>query len=189
MGERRHFIITKDIFEEKERRSANDYCPACGASRRPGGRFCHQCGYDLINDPMVNLGGRGAYTSGQYGVYYQAPPCYQYPYYQYQYNPYQKAFDPREKDPGLALIFSLLFPGLGQLYYGDRNMGIGLIAGFILAAILLVGFFLFSGDPNLDFLILVAVGLILFVLYIWQMFNAFHSAIRYNAKLSPRWGN
>jgi TM2 domain-containing membrane protein YozV len=81
-----------------------------------------------------------------------------------------------------------MFPGVGQLYLGDTNKGIGLITGFILAGILLIVAFAISGDPGTNLLLAVGVGLVLFVIYIWQLFDAFNSAKRRNAELIPMGG-
>jgi TM2 domain-containing membrane protein YozV len=137
----------------------------------------------------MTRGGPGAYSGGQYSAYYQAPPYNQYPpYQQYQYGPYSNRFDAREKDPGLALIFSLIFPGLGQWYNGDMNRAIALIAGFAFATIFVIGAFAISGDPAFDLLLLIVVGLFLTIVYIWQLFDAFNSAKRHNIGLNSRQG-
>lgn len=50
------------------------------------------------------------------------------------------------KEPLLALIFSFLLPGLGQIYNGDTNNGIILIVGAVaswLMTSVCIGFFIF----------------------------------------------
>jgi TM2 domain-containing membrane protein YozV len=52
------------------------------------------------------------------------------------------------KEPLLALIFSFLLPGLGQVYNGDTNNGIILIVGAVaswLMTSVCIGFFIFLG--------------------------------------------
>ena len=55
---------------------------------------------------------------------------------------------PARKDPLLALIFSFLLPGMGQIYNGDTNLGIMLIlitaAAWLLTSVC-IGFFVFLG--------------------------------------------
>ncbi len=52
------------------------------------------------------------------------------------------------KEPLLALTFSILLPGLGQIYNDDTNKGIALIIAAVAAWLLtsvLVGFFIYVG--------------------------------------------
>ncbi len=55
---------------------------------------------------------------------------------------------PYRKEPLLALIFSFLLPGLGQIYNGNTNNGIILIIGTVVSWLMTsvcIGFFIFIG--------------------------------------------
>ena len=79
---------------------------------------------------------------------------------------------PGRKDPGLAVLFSFLWSGAGQLYVGEEatNRGIALVVVTLLLA----------------FFYMTLIGLVLLVfgipLWIWAMVDANNSAKRYNAQ-------
>jgi TM2 domain-containing membrane protein YozV len=66
-----------------------------------------------------------------------------------------------QKNPILALVLSLLFPGLGQLYNGQNRKGITLIIAYVVFLILS----------------LILIGIILAILiWLYGMYDAFTSA-------------
>lgn len=69
------------------------------------------------------------------------------------------------REPFLALIFSFLLPGLGQIYNGDTNNGIILIVATVVAW----------------FLTSVCVGLFVFIcIWVYAMYDAYTRAERIN---------
>lgn len=74
-----------------------------------------------------------------------------------------------KKSEGLALILSLLIPGLGHIYVGQTNRGVMILIGFIVCAIL--GAFLFV--PWIGNL----------VLWIYGMYDSYKLTDEYNRYL------
>ena len=72
---------------------------------------------------------------------------------------------PKTKSEGLAAVLSFLIPGLGQMYNGEIGKGVMILLGCIL-----LGF--------LSFLIVPIV--ILVVVYIWNIYDAFKTAEELN---------
>jgi TM2 domain-containing membrane protein YozV len=73
-------------------------CPQCQTENRDDSRFCIKCGNSLNVDVSLGDGTR-------------RPPSRSKKYAQ-------------GKDPTLAVILSLIFPGLGQFYNGDVLKGL-----------------------------------------------------------------
>lgn len=73
-----------------------------------------------------------AYQQQQYS-YPPAPPSYQQGYLQ-PISPYVK-----RKEPGVALLLSLLLPGLGQFYNGDVGKGIAFLLAFVILVWIFIG--------------------------------------------------
>jgi TM2 domain-containing membrane protein YozV len=71
----------------------------------------------------------------------------------------------RPKNPGLALIASLLIPGLGQLVTGRVWMGILIFSLFVLSLLLL---FVVIGFVTLP------------LVWLWAMVDAYHGARKWN---------
>ncbi|MDR3205817.1 MAG: zinc ribbon domain-containing protein [Candidatus Methanoplasma sp.] len=152
--------------------------------------YCIRCGKE-IDDGVQFCPGCGGPTSGNarpppYGGNYQAPPYgYQLPL----------------KNTGVAVILAFLFTGLGHLYIGKIKRGIAvLIGGILLPSISLVLFLPFlivdSGgatDPAIGaFLaLLIVVGLIDVIYWIWNIVDAYNLAKEYNDVLrntgNPPW--
>lgn len=163
-------------------------CNNCGSSLKDVAKFCSACGSATspvdtsasasLSAPPVNpappqfsapLQPPPYQQSGNLApqpVHYQPvptnppftpppPPGYQY---QVQVNPYVQPVYARRKDPGIALLLSFLFPGLGQIYNGDVGKGIGFMIGFWI-------------------LIWVGIGLIFWV---WGMIDAYQVATNIN---------
>ena len=68
-----------------------------------------------------------------------------------------------QKNATLALVLSLLFPGVGQIYNGQVGKGIGMMAGA-----------LFGG--------LITFGLAALGFWIWSMIDAYQTANKLNQK-------
>jgi TM2 domain-containing membrane protein YozV len=71
------------------------------------------------------------------------------------------------KSPGLALLASFFFPGLGTLMNGEAGKGIGIFAGYFVSWILA---FLLIGIPFL-------IGF-----WVWGMVDAYIGATKWNAR-------
>ncbi|MGA9994552.1 MAG: hypothetical protein WBP93_04010 [Pyrinomonadaceae bacterium] len=88
--------------------------------------------------------------------YQHSQPAYPYQ----QMHPYAMPVAPyiKRKEPAVALLLSMLLPGIGQFYNGDVGKGIGFMIGFFL----LIGF---------------GIGIIF---WIWAMIDAYRSATNIN---------
>lgn len=132
------------------------YCSKCGNQAREGGQFCDRCGASL------------GYSSGPYqqpNPGYQASMTY--------------SWSPDRKDPLIAVILSLLLPGVGQIYVGRVARGILILLFIPLFAILtfLPGFFLMGIDSFSGFIWWSVISsVILLVVYIWQVVDAYRLA-------------
>lgn len=102
------------------------------------------------------------------------------------------ALSPEEKqkvNPGLAVIFSFLFSGLGQLYNGDILKGLSIMAistlGMLLVIIgfIQIGFCIFyklfgRGDLLLGGILLISGLLLILVLGVYNIYDAYNTAKR-----------
>jgi len=123
-----------------------------------GAQFCDRCGAPLA----------GGYQS--YGPGYQSAP------YGYQRD---------EKEAILAVILSVIVPGVGQMYCGKVGRGIGILVLIsLLSLVSLVPLFFmmdlmvfnFAGFFALN----VVVSIIVFIVYIWQIYDAYRCADDFN---------
>lgn len=121
----------------------NFYCRDCLVAHN-GRNHCQKC---LIrpNTPPPSPLNQQPYPYPQGGQPYQAmlPPQYPYPqpptpYYQQGYAPQLVPYVKR-KDPGVALLLSFFFPGLGQIYNGDVGKGIAFMIAFWLLIWVFIG--------------------------------------------------
>jgi signal peptidase I len=91
------------------------------------------------------------------------------------------------KQPWLAVFLSLLWPGAGQLYGGNRVRGISLMAIYFFLYILGAGsvlFFVLLKDKTLSQLmglLFIASGASLFIISIYALFDAHRVAKKFNA--------
>ena len=120
----------------------------------------------------------GQFDPGQYGAqpFYGAEYAYgaQQPYGMQSYGgqPYGMQaygqFPPAaRKDPALMLVASLLVPGLGTMLVGRVGRGVGILAGYLVGALLSV----------------ILIGLpIMFGFWIWGMVDAYQGAKDHNAR-------
>lgn len=70
----------------------------------------------------------------------------------------------KEREPWLALILSIIFPGLGQIYYGNKIRGIFILILYLfLVAVIVYSILSISGNALLGYtLLLIALLLALF---------------------------
>ncbi|MDR0778690.1 MAG: zinc ribbon domain-containing protein [Methanomassiliicoccaceae archaeon] len=82
----------------------------------------------------------------------------------------------REKSAGVAAVLSLIWAGLGQIYVG--KIGLGLMLIIIYPILLFGGLIVLAVALGLIGLIVFAV--IVIVVWIWNIFNAYQLANEYN---------
>lgn len=74
------------------------------------------------------------------------------------------------KSPGLAVVLSFFWMGLGQIYNGQIGKGIIFMITEIVLAIL-------------TFLTLGIMGIVLFALWVWNLYDAYRNAEKYNLSI------
>ncbi len=146
-------------------------CGRCGYENREGARYCQACGA-----PLQSSQGPGYNNPG----YYYAP---------YQGNPYvgQPQFV-EHKDVVVALLLALMVPGVGHMYAGEVKKGVLILATFIiigtlvlLAGVAAAGSFVSSQNPFPIAVVIVLVVIISLVIWLYQIYDAYQAALRYNA--------
>ena len=137
------------------------FCPNCGKTSMEGAKFCENCGTALPT------GSAPSQPSAQAPPQYQAQPQYQSQPYSAppQYGQPVYATVPL-KSAGLAAVLALIIPGLGHIYLGKIGDG---IVYLVLSVVLGALFFL------------IVPLIILLILWIWQIFDAYNKANQYNA--------
>lgn len=84
-----------------------------------------------------------------------------------------------KKNPIIAVIASLIFPGLGQIYNGETRKGIGcIIMGIIFASIWM---FLIQDRHIIGPILISSTSIIL--LWIFNMYDAYKIAKEFNPKI------
>ena len=175
------------------------YCPNCGKDVQPGEMFCPTCGTSLQQGqtdqgPPTETGYTSSqtYTTNQPG--YSAPP------------PGQQGYAPPPpvypgvplKSPGVALILGLILGlfglmGIGQIYAGKIARGIIiLILGLIVVPMMIVIAFMGATITfGAVWILLPVISIIMFVLWIWQSYDAYVLTKRFNEGLQrtgvPPW--
>lgn len=140
------------------------YCSRCGNLTKEGAQFCDRCGTPLA-------GGFQSYGQGnQQTVSYT----------------YRKD----EKEAILAVVLSVLIPGLGQIYCGRIGRGIGIMVLMGLLSVVSIVPLFFLMDPVdfnfTGFLALnVIISILLFIIYIWQIYDAYRCADDFNKSAPP----
>jgi len=88
----------------------------------------------------------------------------------------------RTKSTGIAAILSLIIMGLGQIYVGKLKRGLALLfLGIILGVVnvvLFFGLFVVVGPAALA--VPVILGIVSLIIWIWQIFDAYKLAKKYN---------
>ena len=119
--------VNVDVSDSEEKEDAEVIPPETKQESKKY-KFCRNCGYKLTGDykfcPECGYDLSGKVTANQSSV---------------------PSANSGEKSLVLAIILSVIFPGLGQIYLGLNQKGILFIVGYIISAVLillLIGFLL-----------------------------------------------
>ena len=119
--------VNVDVSDSEEKEDAEVIPPGTKQESKKY-KFCRNCGYELTGDykfcPECGYDLSGKVTANQSSV---------------------PSANSGEKSLVLAVILSVIFPGLGQIYLGLNQKGILFIVGYIISAVLillLIGFLL-----------------------------------------------
>lgn len=119
--------VNVDVSDSEEKEDAEVIPPETKQESKKY-KFCRNCGYELTGDykfcPECGYDLSGKVTANQSSV---------------------PSANSGEKSLVLAVILSVIFPGLGQIYLGLNQKGILFIVGYIISAVLillLIGFLL-----------------------------------------------
>ena len=85
-----------------------------------------------------------------------------------------------EKSEGVAAVLSVVFAGLGQIYVGRVLRGLMIILLSSMVAILTVTAMVVLILSPFAFLMLAAASVVALVVWIWNIFDAYNLAKRYN---------
>lgn len=125
VGQKEDVNVYVNASEEKE---SADVIPPETKQESKKYKFCRNCGYKLTGDykfcPECGYDLSGRVTANRSSV---------------------PSVNSGEKNLVLAVILSVIFPGLGQIYLGLNQKGILFIVGYIISAVLillLIGFLL-----------------------------------------------
>ena len=124
------------------------YCQNCGSQLPDSAKFCDRCG------AKVGMDTERSNSNTEYNM---------------------ASIMVNKKSEALALILSLLIPGLGQIYNGQVSKGAMMIVAAIVCAVLIFVFF--------------PIGILYIVLWIYAMYDAFKDAKEYNQYLLSHNGN
>ena len=124
------------------------YCQNCGSQLPDSAKFCDRCGAKVGTDTERSN------SNTEYNM---------------------ASIMVNKKSEALALILSLLIPGLGQIYNGQVSKGAMMIVAAIVCAVLIFVFF--------------PIGILYIVLWIYAMYDAFKDAKEYNQYLLSHNGN
>jgi len=98
---------------------------------------------------------------------------------------------PKEKNPGIAALASLVFTGGGQIYNGQIGKGFAIMGGQVLLVSITYSSLIASvenDNPSLSTVGLVS-GVGSLVLSGWSIYDAYSSAEKINAKAAARYIN
>ena len=141
------------------------YCSNCGTQIADTDKFCPSCG--------SRVGGNADYG------------CNPSP----SFNSYGKY---PLKDTGIALILSVIIPGLGQIYCGKVGRGISILVASIILAPIIYFFtcavFVATESGAAAVIGLLAAALVGLVIWIWNILDARDVAKEYNDHVS-QYGN
>ena len=133
--------IIADPIEEKAEDSALNKCPNCGTELKYDGKFCPNCGANLESISSAPQTKAEAMVTRNQTV------------------------ATTKKNPFVAAILSIIFPGIGQFYIGQNKKGGYFIAIAAVSIVLMVLF----------------IGFIFYVLFwLWSIFDAYASAEKLN---------
>jgi TM2 domain-containing membrane protein YozV len=139
------------------------FCSRCGSPAKEGAQFCDRCGAPLSV-------GVQSYSQGN-----QTTMSYTY--------------RKDEKEAILTVVLSVIVPGVGQIYCGKIGRGIGILVLLgLLSVVSIVPLFFITDPMNFSFSGFFALNVILsilaFLIYIWQIYDAYRCADDYN-KMAP----
>ncbi|MCG7840960.1 MAG: hypothetical protein MIO87_03505 [Methanomassiliicoccales archaeon] len=138
------------------------YCSKCGNQIREGGSFCDRCGAPS--------------AAGYAGLHQESANPYDHSV------TYTWAVD--RKEPIIAVILSLLLPGLGQIYVGRVMRGIIIIILMSLVGLAIVpGLFLVNMDNHFGFVWWSVTAIVVYlVFFVIQVVDAYRCAEEHNRK-------
>jgi TM2 domain-containing membrane protein YozV len=139
------------------------YCSRCGNLVREGARFCDRCGASL------SIGYQVAFPTGP-----TATTTYDW--------------GPQRKDPCIAVILSILLPGLGQIYVGRVFRGVLILLLMpLFYAMLALPMYLVVTAGDLDGFLIgnVVIMVVAVIVYIWQIVDAHRVAEEHNRRGLP----
>ena len=114
--------VNVDVSDSEEKEDAEVIPPETKQESKKY-KFCRNCGYELTGDykfcPECGYDLSGRVTANRSSV---------------------PSVNSGEKNLVLAVILSVIFPGLGQIYLGLNQKGILFIVGYIISAVLIFGF-------------------------------------------------
>ncbi len=149
----------KYSWVDKRSRKSLPFCQNCGKEVQSDASFCPSCGQSL----------KGASTQ------------------RVATSPTTSAVLLEHKSPGIAAVLALILGivglwGIGHIYVGRLGRGIVLlIVGIILAVLTYGSIFLGFITLGLGFIGAIFFGVITFGVWIWQIFDAYSLAKRFNA--------
>lgn len=143
------------------------YCSRCGNQMREGSQFCDRCGASL------GPGGPGpyqqpGYSGNQYSATFTMPVD--------------------QKEPIIAVILSIILPGVGQIYVGRVLRGVLILLFLPLFALLsfLPAFMISDETSFYSFLWWnIVAAIIIIIVYVWQIVDAYKLAEDRNRHSSP----
>lgn len=138
------------------------YCQNCGSQIPDSAKYCEQCGFRCGDHPD-----RDQSTDRR-----------------------MASIMVNKKSEALALILSLIIPGLGQIYNGRIAKGLMLlVAGIVLVALSFIVLFLPFGFGGVLWFLFLLPFFLCFVVWIYAMYDAFKEAKEYNQYLLNHDGN
>lgn len=150
------------------------YCPECGAEVKKGSKFCGSCGKELTKTPVEVDREISKVKELESGT---LP---------------SKLAKTGSKSSGVAAVLAGILGlfgiwGIGHIYLGKLSRGAVLLAfGLMLESIIWYFFFKFFLSHHLgpfDLMILYLIGIIGLIVWIWQTYDAYTLAKKFNKHL------
>lgn len=146
------------------------FCQNCGKELDHDARYCKHCGFATSLGERPGFGGPAS-------------------------NGYTASVMMNKKSDALAIILSIIFPGLGHLYLGKISAGVGFLA--VQAIMYVVAVMSFALAANLNsppywmFIVIVVIGLVAFMVLVYAVIDSYKVCQEYNALLAetgqPPW--
>lgn len=147
------------------RDSRDEPAPDTAAGSGSGGEPASSGGQPYAADPYAS----DFYAADPHGAGHGGQPHTSQPYgaQPYGVQPYGQVPGVARKDPAVMLVASLIIPGLGTILNGETGKGVGILAGYVVGALLSI----------------ILIGLpIMFGFWAWGMVDAYQGAKAYNAR-------